>query len=172
MAPPRSRTARQEKGKAVVRAIHLEQLEDAGTTRSKALADADAQLDRIARLLPNALVGGLSLAEIARVTGVSRPTLYELRARYSDNPSDLAFGVLQTIAARGPVTEAEINARLARPPKDVARVIADFQRQDAIDFEIDEVEEGPRPVYFLSDKGYDLLEHWTFEAEGGDGDAT
>ena len=69
-----------------------------GAARELALLQAEQQLDRLARLLPNALAGGLSLAEISRVTGVSRPTLYELKARYDDSDADLRLAVLQAVA--------------------------------------------------------------------------
>ena len=78
----REDTLRHEKGKALVRALHLSELVATSKAREVALHEAEAQFDRIARLLPDALKGGISMTEIARVTGISRPTLYELRARY------------------------------------------------------------------------------------------
>src|SRR4051794_35533732 len=102
---------RREKGRAVVRALHVEQLEEAGTERHAALQAAEAHLDRIARLLPAALAAGLTLTEIARIAGVSRPTLYELRARYSDQPVDLSLGVLQALATNAALTEVQLRER-------------------------------------------------------------
>jgi DNA-binding IclR family transcriptional regulator len=163
----RHSATRREKGRAVVRALHVEQLEDAGAERHAALQAAEAHLERIARLLPAALAGGLSLAEIARITGVSRPTLYELRARYSDQPLDLSLGALQAIATNGPLTEPQLRERLRRPPKDVSRTVAEFQRRGFVEYDIDEDEEGKRPIYFLTEKGYELLAHWKLEGAEG-----
>jgi hypothetical protein len=70
----------QEKGKAVVRTLHLSELQDAGEARLSAIDRADVQREVICSLLPGALKAGLSLAEISRVTGVSRPTLYVWKA--------------------------------------------------------------------------------------------
>jgi transposase len=159
----RHSASRREKGRALVRALHVEQLEDAGMERHAALQAAEGHLDRIARLLPAALAGGLSLTEIARITGVSRPTLYELRARYSDQPLDLSLGVLQAVATSGSLTEPQLRERLRRPPQDVSRTVAEFERQGFVEFDIDEDEEGKRPIFFLTEKGYDLLAHWKLE---------
>src|SRR3954451_16932134 len=95
--------AQLEKARALVRALHLTELENAGAARAAALAQADAELQRIAARLPDALDAGISLSEIARVTGISRPTLYELRGRQSDSPRDLTLALLQLIGTRGAV---------------------------------------------------------------------
>ena len=159
----KSQPVHKEKARSVVRALHLGRLESAGTARASALQEAEQHLDQIARALPAALQAGLTLTEIARATGVSRPTLYELRARYSDAPMDLSLGVLQTIASHGPITEADLRARINRAPKEISRTMADFQRQFFIDFDVEEHEDGKSLIYFLTGKGYELLEHWTFE---------
>jgi hypothetical protein len=72
----RAARLRREKGKATVRALHLSELESAGRARAGALAEAEKQLDRVARLLPDAVGGGLSLSEIAgrRSTSYGRVT--------------------------------------------------------------------------------------------------
>src|SRR5687768_12447410 len=92
-----------ERGRAAVRALHLDNLEKAGADRAAALRLVDEHLDRIAQMLPLALQAGISLSEISRVTGVSRPTLYELRGRYADSPGDLELAVLQSVATGGPI---------------------------------------------------------------------
>jgi hypothetical protein len=107
-APDRETRLKREKGKATVRALHLSELEAAGAARARAIAEADKQLDRVARLLPDALSGGLSLSEIGRVARVSRQTLYELRARYSDSDGDLRLAVLQSVAWMQPTTADEV----------------------------------------------------------------
>ncbi len=116
------------------------------------------QLDRVARLLPDALAGGLSLTEISRVTGVSRPTLYELRGRYSDSPRDLRLAVLQAIASRGTLTPDDLYEVLGGRSPERERIVGDLQDQDIIEFDFDD-----EPYYVLTRGGFALLEHWTFE---------
>ena len=72
-----------------------------GLKRAEALRVAEEQLDKLARLLPNAIDAGIGVSEIARVADVSRPTLYELRARYSDNWRYVLLGVLQATLVGG-----------------------------------------------------------------------
>jgi DNA-binding MarR family transcriptional regulator len=83
-------------------------LEQAGSARDVALSQADAELDRIAELLPGALSAGLSLSEIARITGVSRPTLYELQRRRG-GARDVDLELLVALAAAGPQSPTELS---------------------------------------------------------------
>jgi hypothetical protein len=61
------------------RSVLLGELTELGRQRREALARAQCLADGIARVLPDALSAGVRLTEIARVTGVSRPTLYAWR---------------------------------------------------------------------------------------------
>src|SRR5947208_54840 len=114
MEPRRTEEGQREKRRATVRGLHLAELDDAGRARADALSRADEQLDRIARLLPDALRAGLTLTEIARVTGVSRPTLYELRGRYGEAASDVQLALLQSIATRGPLSVDDLFQHVGR----------------------------------------------------------
>jgi DNA-binding MarR family transcriptional regulator len=156
--------AAQEKRRGVVRALHTAELEQAGRFRAAALEEADRQLDRIARLLPDALSGGLNLTEIARITGVSRPTLYELRARYGESASDLHLAVLQSLATRGAQELSDLRRQIGRPLKDIRPVLDSFVKQGFIDEDVDvDGPEEPRMLMWLTSKGEALLEHWEFE---------
>lgn len=160
-----SHSYKTEKGRAIVRTLHANALQEAGAARRAALETAEAELDRIARLMPAALKGGLSLAEIARVTGVSRPTLYELRARYSESDADLRLAVLQTLATEGALSESELSRRLGGPRKGLSALIQALLDQGFLDGGVEEGDDGPYPLFSLSPQGLDLLEHWTFEEE-------
>ncbi len=56
------------------------ELRGLGERRRAALAEAQAVLERVEEILPEALCAGLSLSESARPSAVSRPTLYALSA--------------------------------------------------------------------------------------------
>ena len=60
---------------------YREELRGLGERRRAALSEAQAVVDRVEELLPDALRSGLSLSEIARLSGVSRTTLYALKER-------------------------------------------------------------------------------------------
>ena len=159
--------ADREKTRGTVRALHLRELERAGAGRAAALQAADEHLDRIARLLPDALQAGLSLTEIARVAGISRPTLYELRARYGADASDVQLAVLQAIALRGPISLTDLTTELRRPTKDLAPLVESFVASDLV---ADEVDEEQRELfYWLLPKGEHVLDAWYDKAEGGEG---
>lgn len=167
MSASRADKFRYEKGRALVRALHLSELETAGTARTLALHEAEKQLDRVARLLPNAMQAGISITEIARVTGVSRPTLYELQGRYGGSLGDLRLGVLQTIALRQPIANEQL--RLLFDERDeLAHVLVDLANEGLIEFDAEPTPEGDEAILMVTPGGYDALECWDFEFEAED----
>jgi hypothetical protein len=157
---------RREKGQALVRALHLSELQAAGTTRELALREAETQLDRIARLLPDALGSGISIAEVARITKVSRPTLYELRGRYSADRRDVTFAVLQTIMGRGPIDTGGVAEHLERPRDEIASVVKELMDRGEVDEDLNEDE--PMMELFVTERGFDRVEAWDFDDTAGD----
>ena len=143
----------------MVRGLHLSELQAAGAARAVALHQADVELDRVARLLPDALQAGISLAEIARVAGVSRPTLYELRARYGGTVGDMRLAVLQALATHGALSPDEVAERVGGDDEERARVLADYVDKYV---EVWPDEDG-NAAYEITPNGLDLLEHWTFQ---------
>ncbi|HEV2058198.1 MAG TPA: hypothetical protein VGR11_02505 [Solirubrobacteraceae bacterium] len=170
----------------ILRALHESELESAGAARAEALRRADQELDRIARLIPDALGAGLSMTEIGRFTGVSRPTLYELRARYSDAPRDLRIAVMQALMTQDTSHPDAIAEHLGRSAAEVRPIIDDFLARQWIAYDFD----GPRSrlesdqkggVAVVDDAGaetllsvtlagYEALERWRFDADEGKGD--
>jgi chromosome segregation and condensation protein ScpB len=162
MAASRADKFRFEKGRALVRALHLSELETAGTARTLALHEAEKQLDRVARLLPNAMQAGISITEIARVTGVSRPTLYELQGRYGGSPGELRLGVLQTIALRQPIGHEQLRL-LFEERDELTQVVVDFANGGLIELDVEQTPDGEETILTLTTNGYDALEGWDFE---------
>ena len=169
VADSRDRHMRREKGQALVRALHLSELQAAGEAREKALRKADEQLNRIGRLLPDALGSGISLAEIARVTGVSRPTLYELRGRHSQKFGDLLLAVLQTAASRGPVDRAGVAAFLERPVEEIRSVVDTLVDGGLVVEDFNDDPEDPMMELTLTGNGFHALEEWDFDERVEDG---
>jgi AcrR family transcriptional regulator len=152
----RERKLTQAQGTAALRSMHLRGLSEAGTARASALAEAEKQLDRIARLLHDALQGGVTMSEIARVTGVSRQTLYELRGRYGDT-LDLRLAVLQALLTQYPATIERLEEHLGRPTDEIKPLLSEFLEKGFAD-------ESPDPdvglAYAMTPAGLRLLQDW------------
>jgi DNA-binding MarR family transcriptional regulator len=149
-----------EKGKALVRAMHLSEFRAAGSARALALHEAEEQLDRIARALPDALNADVPLAEIARSSGVSRQTLYELKARY-DPAGNTELAVLQAIATNQPVTVDKLAARLNRTQREVKEPVDAFLESGLIAWVFLDRDAGDRVC--LTDNGAAVLAGWWLE---------
>jgi transcriptional regulator with XRE-family HTH domain len=159
----RERKVKQARGTAIVRSLHLRGLSDAGAARAAALTEAEQQLDRIARLLHDALDGGVLMSEIARATGVSRQTLYELKGRYG-NTQDLRLAVLQALATGYEVSAEQLADHLGRPVEEVSSVLADLRKEGLADWDFSVVFDGT-PGQEITAAGLQALEGWTFEDE-------
>jgi len=155
-----------EESRANVRALYVSQLEAAGGARAKALREADDYVDRIARLMPDALTSGLSLTDVARITGVSRPTLYQLRARYGESHTHLRLAILQAISSSDGSLAAVLRA-LGRPEGEAWPVLRDLVDADVLEVEPIEAEDGPHPGFLLTPKGHDVID-WLIELEDED----
>ena len=156
-----------DRGVRSARALHTCELNDAGSARARALQEADRQLDRIARRLPEALAAGVTMADVARATGVSRQTLYELRGRYG-SVADVRLAVLQAVACSPAATVSALAERLGRPEREVADILGRFEADDLVDFEVELLTpvtggvELHEQVWSCTEAGIGALEGWTF----------
>lgn len=146
-----------------MRTLHQSEIQAAGVARALALHQAEEQLDRIARQIPEALAAGLSVSEIARISGLSRPTVYELRGRYSTSDGDLNFAVLSAVARLQPVTRNEVRETIGREPKVVGGVLGDLEASGHVSFDVDETEDGVVQVWSLTSGGFGYLEAWDWQ---------
>jgi DNA-binding transcriptional ArsR family regulator len=103
-----------------------------------------------------------SLSEIGRVTGVSRPTLYELQAKYGQTGMDFNFTLLQTIALRGPLPISEITKRLGEPSGGLSKHLQPFIDEGLVDIDVEPGPEDDVAIASLTAKGLDRLEAWEF----------
>ena len=152
----RERKLIQAQGSAAIRSLHLRGLSEAGSARVVALEEADRQLDRIARLLHDAVDGGVSMSEISRVTGVSRQTLYELRGRYGDT-SDLRLAVLQGVLTRYPADTHSLVEHLKRPEAEIQALVDELMDKGYVQ-ETDDDEMGL--AYAMTTQGLRALQVW------------
>jgi len=102
------------------------------------------------------------MSEIGRVAKVSRQTLYELRARYSDSEGDLRLAVLQSVAWMQPTTVDEVAEHLGRDAADVARTLSGFVSEDLVDLGHRLTEDGEEVEFDLTPAGVSTLDNWVF----------
>lgn len=153
-----------ERARAAARGVFLGELAELGRERKEALQRADELLDRIARVLPDALESGIQLTEIGQVTGVSRPTLYQLKVRYEERPHP-NLAVIAALA-NGSRLDVDLVEAIGQPLDDV---LAQLERAGVIRsvvIDIDDPDDGSyagsASLYSLTHQGVAVLEAWTF----------
>jgi hypothetical protein len=151
---------RQERGKGLVRTLHRHELEEAGRLRRQSEDEADRQLERIASHLPGALAAGLSLTEISRVTGVSRPTLYELQKGEAGWARDLAFEALSALASTGPLVFGRLGELLELDDRRLRGVVNALAGEALIE-SVGVGDRGAR-VFAITTRGEERLSAWEF----------
>ncbi|MGH2841969.1 MAG: hypothetical protein ACRDKL_00070 [Solirubrobacteraceae bacterium] len=168
----RSVVEQQERAQGALRALYLGELAGIRQERAEALRRAERQLDRLARLLHNAHEAGIGLSEIGRVVGLSRQTLYQLRARYSENVGDVRLAVLQ--ATVGGTTVKQIVSAVGRTGAEVEAVLVGLEaegwvrRPEPDDF-LDDLggPAGPPAIdWLMTVEGVRALESWSMVDEG------
>ena len=105
------------------------------------------------------------MAEIARATGVSRQTLYELRGRYGDT-ADLRLAVLQAMLTQWPVTLGDLVQHLRRPEAEIRPLVGELMDEELVEFDLDPsyAESGTYP-YAVTSAGLRALESWSLLEE-------
>jgi hypothetical protein len=85
---------------------------DVRRRREAAQAEDAIQLDRLAAVLPLAAAIGVTTVDVARESGVSRPTLNSLRSPRRHRWPDAELAVLAGIAIHGPLDTDELAERM------------------------------------------------------------
>ena len=100
------------------------------------------------------------MAEIARVTGVSRQTLYELRGRYGDT-ADLRLAVLQAILTQWPAALDDLAEHLKRPASEIKPLVDELMDQELVELDLDVRIENRDYPYAMTAAGLRALESWS-----------
>lgn len=95
------------RGEEVSRALYRKEIGNAARQRQERTAEAEEAAARIESLLPGAVGAGISVAELANLTGWSRPTIYRMASRSREQADltglakDLEEAVTQASAKAG-----------------------------------------------------------------------
>ena len=112
----KERRIRAQRALDTQRALYRDELNRVAAERNAAFATAEQATARIAQLLPAAVQAGVSIVEVAQVTGISRPTLYRMLAdvRQTQDARSLAEQLGHALG--------RLSAELGRPalPADLA----------------------------------------------------
>lgn len=152
-----------EQGRAAVRALYLAELEDIGAQRAAALRVAEEQIERVGRVLESAINAGFSLSEIARLTEVSRPTLYQVRARQTAARGNARLAILQSVANHGLIARKALSEHLATDPARFREALDAMLQDEVLTEEFNDDSEAPDMLYALTTSGLAELNNWSFD---------
>jgi hypothetical protein len=149
-------------GDEALKNAYRAELVRAGEARQAALHQAESQLERLSDLLPGATQAGISVTEVARLTNVSRPTVYEL-LRASDGEPDVAALILASVV-QSPKTKADLAEITELPPTRLVAITADLTHRGWLEL-VPAGGERSDDVYLATQNGENALATWTFPDE-------
>ncbi len=142
--------------------IYREELTRAGEARQAALEQAEAELRRVAQLLPGATEAGLAVTEIARLADLSRPTVYQL-LRDSGAEPDLSAAALAALVD-SPHTASELSETLGLSRSALDSLIHGLVEADWAEA-LKPAEPGSAVAFAATDAGEQALIDWEFPEE-------
>src|SRR5690348_8144602 len=92
---------RRARSRSLLQGLSRSALQEAGDRLAAADAAQQAAIDTIAAHLPAAFAAGLTVTQIAELTGLSRQKVYELRKQTGAGSDDLQRQILIRLAAEG-----------------------------------------------------------------------
>jgi transcriptional regulator with XRE-family HTH domain len=102
MALHRDLRRQRERSRGLLLAATRHALAELGDELVEAHRAEESALDAVAHYLPGALAAGLSVSDVAELTGLSRQKIYELRRRHTFAEDEASSRVLVQLAAGGP----------------------------------------------------------------------
>lgn len=161
MTPDRSDRERVVRSRAIVQSLSRQALEEAGERLAVAQQRADDELELIAQHIAGAIGVGISISEIARLTGLSRPKVYELRDRYRPADSELEMRVLAQLAASGGLSSEQLADQLDVSLDRVRRAIGALEERSHVRLALTYYDASdPTALYRIAPDAYPTLERW------------
>ena len=126
------RDRRARNGRLALQALHRKELGDSGRRIQQSREAAQHELDRIAAFLPGARHAGMTMSEISQLTGLSRPTLYELQNRGGAGTPDVTLAVLSALGGLGPQTAEQLSGVTKIAEHLVAEAVTDLLARELV----------------------------------------
>jgi DNA-binding phage protein len=161
MRPDRIDRQRVVRSRALVRNLSRQALEEAGERLAVAQQRADHEFELIAQHIAGAIGVGLSISEIARLTGLSRPKVYELRDRYRPADGELEMRVLAQLAASGGLSTEQLADQLDESLARLREAIEALEARTHVRLALTYYDASdPTELYRIAPDAYPTLERW------------
>lgn len=147
--------------RALVKELHREALSEEGQ-RLQALQEQTEQgMGRLGYRVVAALQAGFSVSEVAKLSGVSRSKVYELRDLYGAQFDDLDMRALARLAAGGGMTVDGLAEQLERPVDQVSALVNQLLERQLVRVAITQYDGGNPEAWFrLTADGMRAVEDW------------
>lgn len=128
----KDRDRRARNSRLALQVLHRRELSDSGRRIKDSRDAAQHELDRIAAFLPGARHAGMTMSEISQLTGLSRPTLYELKNRNGTGEPDVTLSLLSALGGLGPQTAEQLAGVTKIAERVVAQTVAELLARELV----------------------------------------
>lgn len=128
----KERDRRARNSRLTLQVLHRKELGESGRRIQESRESAQRELDRIAAFLPGARHAGMTMSEISQLTGLSRPTLYELQNRNGAGEGDVTLAILSALGGLGPQTSEQLAGVMKIAEGVVAHAVEDLLARELV----------------------------------------
>jgi hypothetical protein len=128
----KNRDRRARNSRLALQVLHRKELSESGRRIQEGRESAQRELDRVAAFLPGARHAGMTMSEISQLTGLSRPTLYELQSRSGSGERDLTLPILSALGGLGPQTTEQLAGAMKLAEGVVAKAVEDLIARELV----------------------------------------
>ncbi len=128
----KQRDQRARNSRLAFQVLHRHELTESGLRIREGREATQRELERIAAFLPGARHAGLTMSEISQLTGLSRPTLYQLQNGHSTDQQDVTRAVLSALGGLGPQTADQLFGVTKIAEAIVAKALEDLVARELV----------------------------------------
>jgi transcriptional regulator with XRE-family HTH domain len=155
----KQRDQRARTSRLALQVLHRRELAESGRRIKAGREDNQRELRRIASFLPGARHAGLTMTEISELTGMSRPTLYQLQTGKAGDDRDPTVTLLNALGGLGPQTAEQLAGVMRIAETIVARTIEDLVARQLVSIAVGYYTAGSQTAFvMLTEAGVELLQ--------------
>lgn len=157
------------RARALLAGLSREALEVAGDRIQAAQDQLDEEIDRVAIHVAGAVNAGIPMSEIAKLTGLSRQKLYELKKRGGGDRDDLPYRALAVLAGAGALDSGQLASNLEVDADEIEPVVRSLLTQGWVRPLITQYQGGASMTLLkLAEPGEAALEDWLLSGLGNE----
>jgi transcriptional regulator with XRE-family HTH domain len=144
----KQRNQRARNSRLALQVLHRRELSESGRLIRESRDATQRELGRIAAFLPGARHAGLTMTEISELTGLSRPTLYQLQNDQGTSRT-VTLAVLSALGGMGPQTTEQLSGATKIAEAAIASVLEELVARELVSVAVGYYTAGEQTAFIM-----------------------